>query len=148
MEKKPLPPGFQSRRIQPVDLPDPSSFRQLRPAILGTPPVSVNTRLYERKRLIVGLGIAVAFHLSLGLAWWLMPPLRLKAGIDPRRWVQVVSVPPREVPLSERPAQLPAAPTGSEPAASPVPALRAPQKSGGSQSIPQLHQPPAADHPT
>ncbi len=137
MDKKPLPPGFQSRKIQPVDLPDPSSFRQLRPAVLGTPPVSVGERLIERKRLIIGLGIAVAFHLCLGLAWWLMPPLRLKAGIDPRRWVQVVSVPPRETPPSQLPAPLPAAP-------------RASPKGARSHAIPLRQQSPApaSDHPT
>jgi hypothetical protein len=93
MDKKPLPPGFQSRKIQPSDLPNPASFRQLRPAILGDPPVSVGLRLFERRRVIIGLCVVVALHASLGLAWWLMPPLRLKVGIDPKRWVQVVSVP-------------------------------------------------------
>ena len=93
MDKKPLPPGFQARAIRPLELPDPSTFRQLRPAVLGTPPVTPTMRLFERRRLWIGIGIAVAFHASLGLAWWLAPPLRLKAGIDPHRWVQVVSLP-------------------------------------------------------
>jgi hypothetical protein len=93
MDKKPLPPGFQSRKIQPLDLPNPASFRQLRPAILGDPPVSVGLRLFERRRVIIGFCVVVALHAILGLAWWLMPPLRLKVGIDPKRWVQVVSVP-------------------------------------------------------
>jgi hypothetical protein len=43
--------------------------------------------------VIIGLSVVVALHAILGLAWWLMPPLRLKVGIDPKRWVQVVSVP-------------------------------------------------------
>jgi hypothetical protein len=76
-----------------LDLPNPASFRQLRPAILGDPPVSVGLRLFERRRVIIGLSVVVALHAILGLAWWLMPPLRLKVGIDPKRWVQVVSLP-------------------------------------------------------
>jgi hypothetical protein len=52
--------------------------------------------LFERRRVIIGCAVVVAFHLSLGLAWWLMPPLRLKVGIDPARWVHVVSLPPPE----------------------------------------------------
>jgi hypothetical protein len=122
MDKKPLPPGFQSRKIQPLDLPNPASFRQLRPAILGDPPVSVGLRLLERKRVIFGLCIVVALHASLGLAWWLMPPLRLKVGIDPKRWVQVVSVPepgavqPPHSPLPQPNAvTLPVIPLPSEP---------------------------------
>jgi hypothetical protein len=103
MDTKPLPPGFQSQQIQPLELPNPASFRQLRPAILGTPPVSVKARLFERRRVIIGLAIAAAFHVTLGLAWWLTPPLRLKAGIDPKRWVQVVSLPPQSAPPAKRP---------------------------------------------
>jgi len=104
MEKRPLPPGFQSRKIQPVDLPNPASFRELRPAILGTPP-SMKTRWFERKRVLTALGIAAFLHVSLGLAWWLTPPLRLKAGYAPDRWVQVVSLPksdPKVAPTTER----------------------------------------------
>jgi len=127
MDKKPLPPGFQSRKIQPLDLPNPASFRQLRPAILGDPPVSIGLRLFERRRVIIGLCVVVALHASLGLAWWLMPPLRLKVGIDPKRWVQVLSVPepapvqpahpqrtqPNAVPLTQIP--LPEVPVPSTP---------------------------------
>lgn len=144
MDKKPLPPGFQSRKIQPVDLPNPSSFRQLRPAVLGIPPVAVNAGLFERKRLIIGLGIAVAFHLSLGVIWWLIPPLRLKAGIDPQRWVQVVSVPPREA------TQVPATPTGPKPLPAPAQSVRAQPGSARSHALPPRHQAPApaADRPT
>jgi len=98
MDKKPLPPGFQAQKLQPLELPNPSSFRQLRPAVLGTPPVTLRMRMFERRRLLIGIAIAVAFHVTLGLAWWLTPPLRLKAGIDPHRWVQVVSVPKQEPP--------------------------------------------------
>lgn len=110
MNKKPLPPGFQARKPEPVDLPNPSTFRELRPAILGSPPVSVKARLFERKRVIIGFGIAAAFHITLGLAWWLTPPLRLKAGIDPARWVAVFSVvtPVKAVPATQSAEPAPA----------------------------------------
>lgn len=119
MDKKPLPPGFQSPKIQPVDLPNPSSFRQLRPAILGTPAISAKARLFERRRVIIGIGIAAAIHLSLGLAWWLAPPLRLRAGIDPKRWVQVVSVPGQKLSVPHQPPATPATQTAPRPDAQP-----------------------------
>ena len=121
MDTKPLPPGFQAQKIQPLELPNPSSFRQLRPAILGTPPVSLKTRLFERRRVIIGLAIAAALHVTLGLAWWLTPPLRLKAGIDPKRWVQVVSL-PQHAPAASPPAQ----PRAPHDAARGAPATRPP----------------------
>lgn len=97
MEKRPLPPGFQARKIQPLELPRPSAYRDLmRPDILATPPVSDQARWFERKRVVVGIAIAAAFHISIGLALWLTPPLRLKVGYAPDRWVQVVSVAPHE----------------------------------------------------
>lgn len=69
---------------------------------------------------MIGIAIAVAFHLTLGLAWWLTPPLRLKAGIDPKRWVQVISV-PRHDPAPPPPAPSPAAqPTPAMPRTSPA----------------------------
>jgi hypothetical protein len=97
MEKRPLPPGFQAKKIQPLDLPGPSAYRDLmRPAVLAVPTESAKARWFERKRVIVGIAIAAAFHISIGLAIWLTPPLRLKVGYSPDRWVQVVSVPPHE----------------------------------------------------
>jgi len=97
MEKRPLPPGFQAKKIQPLDLPGPSAYRDLmRPAVLAVPTESAKARWFERKRVIVGIAIAAAFHISIGLALWLTPPLRLKVGYSPDRWVQVVSVPPHE----------------------------------------------------
>jgi len=104
MEKRPLPPGFQSgKTIQPIELPMPSAFRQLRPAILGTPPITRTARLFERKRVIVGLCIAAGLHIVLGFAWWLSPPLRLKAGYGPDRWVQILSLGKTETPASSPP---------------------------------------------
>jgi len=135
MDKKPLPPGFQSRKIQPLDLPNPASFRQLRPAILGDPPVSVGLRLFERRRVIIGVCVVVALHAGLGLAWWLMPPLRLKVGIDPKRWVQVVSVPE---PASAQPAH----PQLTHPNAVPLPLIPLPNV-----PLPSMTEPPASDAP-
>jgi hypothetical protein len=138
MDQKPLPPGFQSGKIQPLELPNPASFRELRPAILGTPPVSVTTRLFERRRVIIGCAVVVAFHLSLGLAWWLMPPLRLKVGIDPARWVHVVSLPPPEA----KTAVLPGGGSAHVPAPSRVPA---PNASDRLHPAPPRHPPKGAD---
>jgi hypothetical protein len=140
MEKKPLPPGFQSRKIQPLDLPNPASFRQLRPAILGDPPVSIKSPLFERRRVVLGIFVVVALHASLGLAWWLMPPLRLKVGIDPKRWVQVVSVP--------EPAPAPAAhplPTHSN--AVPLPLMRLPEIPAPEIPVPSMTEPAAPSDP-
>lgn len=135
MDKKPLPPGFQSRKIQPLDLPNPASFRQLRPAILGDPPVSIGLRLFERRRVIIGLCVVVALHASLGLAWWLMPPLRLKVGIDPKRWVQVLSVP------EPAPVQ-PAHPQRTQPNAVPLTQIPLPEV-----PVPSMPQPAAPLYP-
>lgn len=131
MDQKPLPPGFQARKIQPVELPNPSSFRELRPAILGTPVLTARARWFERRRLMIGLGIAAAFHISLGLAWWLTPPLRLKAGIDPKRWVQVVSLPQPATPPSVAP-----------PSAAPIFVVPPPAR-----ATPLAPQPNAGGHP-
>jgi len=106
MEKRPLPPGFQAKKIQPLDLPAPSAYRDLmRPAVLAVPTESAKARWFERKRVIVGIAIACAFHISIGLAIWLTPPLRLKLGYAPDRWVQVVSVPPQQAPLAKAPSE-------------------------------------------
>jgi hypothetical protein len=142
MDPKPLPPGFQSRKIQPPDLPNPASFRELRPAILGTPPVSLRERLFERRRLIIGVGVAVAFHISLGLAWWLAPPLRLKVGIDPKRWVHVVSLPPPEA------TQVLAPRAGSAPVPAPPRAPAAPTDRLHPAPSRRQQTAPSADNPS
>jgi hypothetical protein len=54
---------------------------------------SVKSRRFERKRLLLWFGIAVAFHAALLLGFWLMPALRIKWEPSPDAWVQVTSVP-------------------------------------------------------
>lgn len=98
-----------------ADFPTPIGYRQLTPAILGTPPVTERMRRFERKRVVIGIAIAAVLHLALGLAWWLTPPLRLKAGYSPDRWVQILSLPKPEL------VAAPAA-TRSAPAVKPTPA--------------------------
>jgi len=53
---------------------------------------SVNNRRFERKRLLLWFGIAVAFHAALLLGFWLMPALRIKWEPSPDAWVHVTSV--------------------------------------------------------
>jgi len=52
----------------------------------------VKNRRFERKRLILWFGIAVAFHAALLLGFWLMPALRIKWEPSPDAWVPVTSV--------------------------------------------------------
>jgi hypothetical protein len=54
---------------------------------------SVKSRRFERKRLVLWFGIAVAFHAALLVGLWLMPALRIKWEPSPDAWVQVISVP-------------------------------------------------------
>ncbi len=84
------------------ELPAPADYRTTTPAVLGTVPADADSRLFTRKRVVIGLAVAVALHAGLGLAWWLAPPLRLKAGYAPERWVPVVPLItlPRPVPPS------------------------------------------------
>jgi hypothetical protein len=82
------PPG-------PIHLPPPSGYVQRVP-LFPTTDGSVNNRRFERKRLLLWFGIAVAFHAALLLGFWLMPALRVKWEPSPDAWVQVVSVPPAQ----------------------------------------------------
>jgi hypothetical protein len=79
------PPG-------PIRLPPPSGYVQRVP-LFPTTDGSVKNRRFERKRLLLWFGIAVAFHAVLLLGFWLMPALRIKWEPSPDAWVQVVSVP-------------------------------------------------------
>jgi cytoskeletal protein RodZ len=54
---------------------------------------SAKSRRFERRRLVLWFGIAVAFHAALLLGLWLMPALRIKWEPSPDAWVQVTSVP-------------------------------------------------------
>jgi hypothetical protein len=79
------PPG-------PINLPPPSGYVQRVP-LFPTTDGSVTSRRFERKRLLLWFGIAVAFHAVLLLGLWLMPALRIKWEPSPDAWVQVTSVP-------------------------------------------------------
>ncbi len=79
------PPG-------PIHLPPPSGYVQRVP-LFPTTDGSVKSRRFERKRLLLWFGIAVAFHAALLLGLWLMPALRIKWEPSPDAWVRVISVP-------------------------------------------------------
>src|SRR5438034_8839198 len=79
------PPG-------PIHLPPPSGYVQRVP-LFPTTDGSAGNRRFERKRLLLWFGIAVAFHAVLLLGLWLMPALRIKWEPSPDAWVHVVSVP-------------------------------------------------------
>ena len=74
-----------------ISLPPPSGYVQRVP-LFPTTDGSVNNRRFERKRLLLWFGIAVAFHAALLLVFWLMPALRIKWEPSPDAWVQVTSV--------------------------------------------------------
>ncbi len=78
------PPG-------PIRLPPPSGYVQRVP-LFPTTDGSAKSRRFERKRLVLWFGIAVAFHAALLLGLWLMPALRIKWEPSPDAWVQVKSV--------------------------------------------------------
>jgi hypothetical protein len=78
------PPG-------PIHLPPPSGYVQRVP-LFPTTDGSVKSRRFERKRLVLWFGIAVAFHAVLLLGFWLMPALRIKWEPSPDAWVRVTSV--------------------------------------------------------
>jgi hypothetical protein len=79
------PPG-------PIHLPPPSGYVQRVP-LFPTTDGGVKNRRFERKRLLLWFGIAVAFHAALLLGLWLMPALRIKWEPSPDAWVQVTSLP-------------------------------------------------------
>jgi hypothetical protein len=112
------PPG-------PIHLPPPSGYVQRVP-LFPTTDGSVKSRRFERKRLLLWFGIAVAFHAALLLCFWLMPALRIKWEPSPDAWVQVTSVP------QAQPAPpVPDAVTASKPiAARPIAAREKAHKSG------------------
>ena len=109
----------------PIHLPPPSGYVQRVP-LFPTTDGSVKSRRFERKRLLLWFGIAVAFHAALLLGLWLMPALRIKWEPSPDAWVQVISVPKVQ----------------PEPAA-PV-AAAAPKPAGGRGKIHQVPRPAEA----
>jgi hypothetical protein len=115
------PPG-------PIRLPSPAGYVQRVP-LFPTTDGSAGNRRFERKRLLLWFGVAVAFHAALLLGLWLMPALRIKWEPSPDAWVQITSV-PRPLPVPERaekataPKQAaPAQPHTSRPEAQPRPAV-------------------------
>src|ERR1700736_1603093 len=84
------PPG-------PIHLPPPSGYVQRVP-LFPTTDGSVKSRRFERKRLLLWFGIAVAFHAALLLGLWLMPALRLKGGPSPGAGVPVTPLPTAKPP--------------------------------------------------
>jgi hypothetical protein len=88
-----MPPG-------PIHLPPPSGYVQRVP-LFPTTDGSVKSRRFERKRLLLWFGLAVAFHAALLLGLWLMPTLRIKWEPSPDAWVQVVSIPKPAPPVPD-----------------------------------------------
>ncbi|HLZ96790.1 MAG TPA: hypothetical protein VKP66_02525 [Steroidobacteraceae bacterium] len=78
------PPG-------PIHLPPPSGYVQRVPLFPTTDGTARNRR-FERKRLLLWFGVAVAFHAVLLLGFWLMPALRIKWEPSPDAWVRVTSL--------------------------------------------------------
>ena len=122
-----------------IDFPAPAGYRLLHPAALDLPPPTAKGRLFQRKRLLIGLGVVAALHLALILGWLLTPPLRLKAGIDPERWLPVVSIP-----RSEATSPAAALAVGAPPAQAlppPDPASNAPLPAGAPATPSGKHKP-------
>lgn len=75
-----------------IRIPPPSGFAQRVP-LFPTTDAIVKNRRFERRRLILWFGIAVALHAALLLGIWLMPSLRIKWEPSPDAWVEVTSLP-------------------------------------------------------
>jgi hypothetical protein len=106
------PPG-------PINLPPPSGYVQRVP-LFPTTDGSVTSRRFERKRLWLWFGMAVAFHAVLLLGLWLMPALRIKWEPSPDAWVQVTSIPsvptPPTVPIAQSASPMDKPAVASKPA--------------------------------
>jgi len=101
-------------------LPSLSEYRQIKPT-LATKDTSMEitpvVRRFQRKKLIIWFGVAVALHAALLLAFFLTPPMRLKWSPPPEDWVAVVSLPkPEPVPVPEKQAPQAQALAQSKPA--------------------------------
>lgn len=120
------------------ELPTPSAYRQTTPAVLGPPPSDEQSRLFTRRRGVIGFGVAVLLHAVLIMGWWLSPPLRLKAGYAPERWVPVLSLP--------KPPPAPPSPAAVHPASAPsgAPAVGAPAKKRQGESHAKAAPPPVS----
>ena len=90
---------------QAIQFPTPSGYRELHPAVLDLPPLTAKGRSFHRRRWLIGLSVAAALHVGIVLAWFLTPPLRLKASYAPDRWVPVVSIPKPVAPVPVAPQE-------------------------------------------
>jgi hypothetical protein len=117
---------------QMIDLPTPSGYRQTVPAFPNTEP-GAETQRADRKRRFIWFGVAAALHAALLLALFLTPPLRLKAGYAPDRWVQIVSVPLKE---PDPPVPAPAPATVAKPTTAKVKAHRTKAAAPATQPAP------------
>jgi hypothetical protein len=87
--------------------------------LFPTTDCSAKSRRFERKRLVLWFGIAVAFHAALLLGLWLMPALRIKWEPSPDAWVQVTAV-PKAQPAPSAPAPKQGAPEKAHRARAPL----------------------------
>src|ERR1700728_3935192 len=80
-------------------LPSLSDYRQIKPT-LATKDTSMEitpvVRRFQRKKLLIWFGVAVALHSAFLLVFFLTPPMRLKWNPPPEDWVPVVSLPKAE----------------------------------------------------
>jgi len=90
-------PRTPPREIIP---PPPSAYVQRIP-VFPTSDAAVPNRRFERKRLLMWFGIAVALHAALLLGLWLMPTLRIQWEPSPDAWVRITALP---VPSTAPPA--------------------------------------------
>ena len=123
-------PLSPTRGARVPELPTPAAYRQTTPAVLGPPPSDEKSRLFTRRRVVIGFGVAVLLHALLIVGWWLSPPLRLKAGYAPERWVPVLSLPK---PASPAPAP-PPPPAGAQSSSAP-PRNNATRTSAGKKAV-------------
>lgn len=74
--------------------PPPSAYVQRIPAF-PTSDAAVPNRRFERRRLLMWFGIAVALHAALLFGLWLMPALRIKWEPSAEAWVRITPLPVR-----------------------------------------------------
>jgi hypothetical protein len=90
-------PEFKAKTRVTVNLPPPSGYRQTVPAMNVPEPDPAVGRL-GGGRLALWACVAVGLHAALFLAIYLTPPLRLKVGYGPDRWVQIMAITPAPSP--------------------------------------------------
>jgi hypothetical protein len=118
-------PEFKAKTRVTVNLPPPSGYRQTVPAMNVPEPDPAVGRL-GGGRLALWACVAVGLHAALFLAIYLTPPLRLKVGYGPDRWVQIMAI----TPAPSAPPRAPAPPGNATHDAAhlhPLPTPRAPR---------------------